>query len=273
MSEPSVNHSLDDATDSSSDFESGVEYSNSTAPDSLNYESIEPENAAPGANNRKKKRRIKRRKEVKSAAEAESRVEPRSIVLRHRWQRNKARSHNNRENVPDRAHMRNFLPTNNSGDALVMGEPTAVTCKEAELLIGYVKRARTESERFYRAADKNRKRHNWSRVIVLIILSITAGGSTLYNLLTPTDDGTFAYRITVNILLVISAVLQASQQTFRWEEKGTNYEMTGDDFFNYAREYEMRIAQGVDDRRDKCVDALTAARHGLREIELGALPL
>lgn len=271
MSEPQTY----DGTDSSSDFEDRAAYSNSTAPDSIDYESLGAQDPAADTINRKKKRRVKRRKDIKSAAvvvgDVQTETETYPIVLRHRLQRNKARSHNNPTSVPGRA--RNFLPTNDSGSALVMGAPTAVTSKEAEILIGYVKRARAESERFYRAADKNRKRHNWSRVIVLIILSVTAGGSTLYNLLTPTDDGTFAYRITVNILLVISAVLQASQQTFRWEEKGTNYEMTGDDYFNYAREYEMRIAQGVDDRRDKCVDALTAARHGLREIELGALPL
>lgn len=162
-------------------------------------------------------------------------------------------------------------------DSLSLGAPTAVTDAEAHLLTGYVERARKDSERFYQAADQNRRKQNWTSVILLVILTITAGGSTLYNIIVPTDPNetqqAYAYRITVNVLLCISAVIQAMQQVFRYEQKSSNYEMTGDDFYNYAREWQMRIVQGVDDRRDKCLEALASARHSLREIELGALPL
>lgn len=272
--------------------EDSLVYSNSTASNSLDYLTIV---ALPTTeesdlkNSQKKKRRVKRikkrservddAKEIQREEDEEEEEEEEEnlpIHLKHRWQRKKMRSAGGPYTVEgdnNRVIGRAFFPSGDIDSAMQMGEPTAVAPAEATLLFGYVKRAEKDSGRFYKAADKNRKRHNWTQVIVLFILAVSAGGSTLFNLLTPTDDGTFAYRITVNVLLVISAALQAAQRTFKFEQKATNYEMTADDYFNYTREWKMRIAQGVDDRRDKCTDALAAARHCLREIELGALPL
>lgn len=169
------------------------------------------------------------------------------------------------EQVP-RPQSRNLHVDDRAQTALLEGELTE--------LRGYVHSSDADSVRFYKAADKNRCRHRWSNLVLLFILGLTSGASTLVNIFnTSNEDGTLPYRITFNVLIVISTALKVWQQVFRFEQKAMNYEMTGDDYFNYAREWRMRIIQGVDDRRDKCERALTTARHTLREIELNALPL
>ena len=170
-----------------------------------------------------------------------------------------------------------FDPDTTDCSKIQLGEPTALQEGEALLLLGYIEGAQRDSNRFYTAASWNRRRKNWTTLILTIILGLTAGGSLLYNLLNPSDENethtAFVFRITVNILTFIALIIRGMQQVFKYDEKGINYEMVGDDYNNYAREWIMKMAQGVDDRREKCLEAIVAARHSLREIELGALPL
>lgn len=257
-----------DANEASSD---GSECSSNESTDSDEREEMHRRSKADEQKKNKNKKKRKKKAKKNRAEHVESLP---SIYPLHRWQRKGQLSTKEGEKGEGTVRLRHrSFAEGGVLDGIVMGEPTAVTDTEATQLFGYIEESSKNSERFYSAADKNRKRHNWTQLIVLVILGVTAGGSTLYNLLTPTDDGTFAYRVTLNVLLVISTILQAMQRTFKFEQKGTNYEMTGDDYHNYVRLWLMRVAQGIDDRRDKCTAALTDARTSLREIELGALPL
>lgn len=137
--------------------------------------------------------------------------------------------------------------------------------------------ARGNSKVYYLAADTQRRKHNWTSWLSTVLAALTSGGSTLFNFFVAQkvaeSDGEYAFRIVVNILLVVITVLQAWQQTYKPEWKAMNYEMTADDFANYAREWRLRLVQGVDDRRGRVLMALTTAQHVLREIELSALPI
>lgn len=154
---------------------------------------------------------------------------------------------------------------------------TALTSSEIETLSGYIKQAEENSHSYYVAADYNRRRNNLVNWILLVVAALTCGGSTLYNFFVPKGpteaDGEYAFRITMNIVLVIIAILKGWQQAYSPEAKAMNFEMTGDDFANYAREWSLRLAQGIDDRRERVLMALVSAQTTLFQIESAALPL
>ena len=154
---------------------------------------------------------------------------------------------------------------------------TALLDREVVELNTYLTSAQESCDRYYKAADAQRRKHNLSTWIVLCLMSATSTGSTFVNFFVPqTDSETtamYAFRITVNVLLAFATVIQAWQTAYKPEWKAMNHEMSGDDFANYIREWRMRIVQGIDDRRERVMAALVTARFVLREIESAALPL
>lgn len=153
--------------------------------------------------------------------------------------------------------------------------PSALTPSEIGLLRSYVTQADEDGARFHAAADRCRRRHAASNFVLLLLLWATSGGSILYDLSTleVSGDAGFVTRVTIDVMLAVAAVLQTLQQVCRYDKKLGNYESTGDAFYNYAREWRLRIAQGVDDRRAKCEVALVLAESSLSEIENNAMAL
>lgn len=154
------------------------------------------------------------------------------------------------------------------------GVKTALTVFEEQILLRYVKSADDECRRFHKAANWNRKMRNSSNLLLLTLLYLTSGGSILYDFTTlSVDDPSFWPRLIINVLSILAAVTRTFQQVGNYEGKSINYETIGTNYCNYAREWRQKLAQGIDDRRDKCVEALVLAENGLSEIEHQALPL
>jgi len=155
---------------------------------------------------------------------------------------------------------------------IVLGEPTALLDEEATLLRSYIVQAGASSEAHYAAADRNRCTHRTLSVIHKVLLALTAGGSILYNIFT-SDTTMRPYSITLNVLLLVAAIIAAVQSVFRFDERSVLHEMSGDDFLNYTREWCLRMVRGVDDRRSSCLVAMQDALHRLQAIELHSLPM
>lgn len=154
-----------------------------------------------------------------------------------------------------------------------LGTPTAIKPQELQALRGFIQAARAWSVQFYRAASWNRNVHNYTSFFVLTVMGLTTGLSTLYNILAVKDDDTFAYRIVFNVLIAACTIVKAAQQAFGFDIKSMHHEMTADDFFSYVRTWNLRLAQGVDERRDKCQEAIVSAHLTLDHIERHAMPL
>lgn len=151
---------------------------------------------------------------------------------------------------------------------------TALSPSEINLLKSWIKTARTESKKFDKAARSNRSNNNNLKLILLIILAVTSGSGILYNAFTlKITDPNFGFNVTTTILSVIATVIQIVQQVRGYEPKTVNYQLVSDQYHNFAREWNVIVIQGVDDRRDKAVVALNTAETRISEIESLALPL
>lgn len=157
------------------------------------------------------------------------------------------------------------------------GARTALLDTEVLELNRLILQAQNNGTVYYEAADQQRRKHNLVNWTTTVIVALTSGGSTLFNFFiaqkATESDGEYAFRIVLNLLLVFVAILNGWRQTYRPEWKAMNYEMTADDFSNYVREWRLRLVQGIDDRRERVLLALSSAQHVLREIELSAMPL
>lgn len=160
------------------------------------------------------------------------------------------------------------------GSNLEVGEPTALTRGNVHALRDYIETSNEASARYYAAADTNRWWNRTLSITVNILLYLTTGGSVLSNIfaMQPSDPA-FPYSVSITVLLFVITVLRSVDEGFGFRLKMTNYEMTGDDFMHYARTWARRLLQGVDDRADKCAEAVVTAEQELAAIELHALPL
>ena len=151
---------------------------------------------------------------------------------------------------------------------------SALFASELAMLKGFIQTASVEAKKFDAAARRNRAMNNNTNIALGVILVFTAGGGLLYNIFTlAVTDPNFGYNVINMLLTVLAAFLQIFQSVRNYSEKASNYQLAADQYTNYAREWRMCIARGVDDRREQASAAMLMAENRLSEIESIALPL
>lgn len=120
----------------------------------------------------------------------------------------------------------------------------------------------------------NRGVNNNINAALGILLSIVGGGSLLYNIFAMSvSDPNFGFMLTTNLITITTLFLQVYQSTYGFSNKATRFHATAGSYHNLAREIDMALRTGVDDRSDKVSEWMIAIENAISNIETEALPL
>lgn len=153
-------------------------------------------------------------------------------------------------------------------------EGSALTQNQLEWLRDQIKHAEEKSKAYEAASSSSRWWNNNLNLILWLVLSMMGSSSVLYNTFNlKWEDANFGFEVTMTVFAVIAAVIQTLHRVWNVDEKMIKHHDTASGLKNFVREWKLQLVTGIDDRKEKCDEALIIAENQISEIDSTSIPL